>query len=219
MNWWIELKPATNVLPSQACTVKNDARADVWTGYTSTPLRLPLNLGSVAIQHHCRRAASIFELKLLCCNCSTLRKRPSGSMREERKENSQGCTSAHALSLVSLPLSTTAPGHRCSLHIIVAFEYGFNNRVILVLCTRVALTMCVRATGHHFCSTFKLRMTEGLAARMKDRQTHKLLNAESPNRLTTCCRVTADVMSASRKWPEDEERKSICLLPRKPSAG
>lgn len=184
-------------------------------------LRLPLNLGSVAAQRHCRPAALIFEPKLLCCNCSPLRKRPSGSMREERKENSQGCASAHALSLVSLPVSSPAPGHRCSLHISVAFEYGFNNRVILVpvLCTGVALTVCARATGHHFCSAFELTMTGGLATRMKDGPAHKLLNADSPNRLTTCCRVTADVMSASRKWPEDGERKSICLPTRTPSAG
>lgn len=176
-------------------------------------LRLPLNLGSVAVQRHCRREASIFEPKMLCCNCSPLRKRPSGSTREERMENSQGCASAHALSLVSLPVSSTTPGYRCSLYISIAFEYGFNNRVILapVLCSRVALA--------HFCSPFELRMTGGLAARMKDRPAHKLLNADSPDRLTTCCCVTADVMSGSRKWPEDEERKSICSAPRRPSVG
>lgn len=52
-------------------------------------------------------------------------------MREERKDNSQECVSSHTLSLVRLPESTTAPGHRSSsLQIRAGFESTVNNRVV-----------------------------------------------------------------------------------------
>lgn len=105
-------------------------------------LQLPLNLGGLASWFNFCQTPLTFELKLLNCFCSILRKGLHGIQKREW-ERDEG-----QFPKMRLPGTTAAPGYSSSSHIHAGCEYIVNSGVISVPCVAFVCHFACEADDH-----------------------------------------------------------------------
>lgn len=117
-----------------------------------TCLRLPLNLGGLAAQRHCCQIVLMFELKLLCCNCSTLRKGLLDPWEKKGRtipKDARPPTHCHwCACLRPQPPLGTAPLYTSVLNLNISLITGSS---WFLCCTLSLLTLCVCKADDHMC--------------------------------------------------------------------